>query len=206
MNSLEKRIVDISYKHKLSHLGSCLTTVNILDKIYKMKKKDEPLILSNGHAGLALYVILEAYEGQDAEKLFLENGVHPNLDIDKGIWCTTGSLGQGITVAVGMAMADRGRTVYCVMSDGECTEGSVWEALRIASDQKLENLRVGVVAKGYGAYGKVDVEVLDQRLNMFYPTMVFRANIFGFPGWMQGLDGHYTVIDSEEKYKEISLC
>ena len=205
-NKLEQRVIDLSYKYKLSHIGSCLATVNILDKIYKLKKKDEPFILSNGHAGVALYVILEAYEGKDADVLFQQNGVHPNRNLDNGIWCTTGSLGQGITVAVGMALADREKPVFCLMSDGECAAGSVWEALRIAGEQKLENLRLAVVANGYSAYSKLDVDLLDQRLNMFYPTMVFRCNIFGFPGWLQGLDGHYAKIDSEEKYKEICKC
>jgi transketolase len=205
-NKLEKRVIELSFKHNLSHIGSCLTVVNILDKIWKLKKKDDPFILSNGHAGVALYVILEAYEGQDAEVLLNENGIHPNRNVEKGIWCTTGSLGQGITVAVGMAIADKNRKVYCLMSDGECSEGSVWEALRIAGERKLENLNLAVVANGYSAYGKIDVELLDQRLNMFFPTMVFRTNIFGFPGWLQGLDSHYSKIDSKERYEEIMKC
>ncbi len=162
--------------------------------------------MSNGHAGLALYAILEAYEGQDADKMYEENGTHPNRNLKKGIWCTTGSLGQGIAIAVGMALANRERTVYCLMSDGECNEGSVWEALRIASEQKLENLRLACVCNSYSAYEKMDIELLDTRLNMFYPTMCFRCNIFGFPGWLQGLDGHYAKIDSKERYDEIMRC
>jgi len=202
MNKLEKRCIDIAYKYKLSHIGSCIQAVNIINNIYKVKGKDDPFVLSAGHAGVALYVCLEEHEGMDAEKLFEQNGVHPNRQADNRIWVTTGSLGQGVTVAVGMAMADKEITVYCLMTDGECAEGAVWEALRIASEQKLENLRLAVVANGWSAYGKVDVEILDQRLNMFYPTMVFRTNIFGFPGWLQGLEGHYKTMN-EEEYKEI---
>ena len=76
---LKKRIFDISFRHKLSHLGSCLTAVDIIDEIYSIKKPDERFVLSSGHAGLALYVVLEKYnqgdatglvQGLDAEKIF----------------------------------------------------------------------------------------------------------------------------------------
>lgn len=209
MNTLEQRIIDISYKHKLSHLSSCLTSVNIIDKIYTVRRQEEvrkrqvePFILSNGHAALALYVVLEKYEGKDAEKLYLKHGTHPNRDLDDGIFCTTGSLGQGISVAVGMAIASPDRNVYVLMSDGECAEGSVWESLAIAEKLKLENLRVTVVANGYGAYGNIDVDTLDKRLMEFYPTLCIRVNVFQLPEWIQGISGHYHVM-SEKEYKEL---
>ena len=81
LNDLQKRILDISYKHKLSHLSSNLTAVGIIDEIYCLRKDNDPFILSSGHAGLALYVVLEKYYGLDAEKLFKKHGVHPNRDI-----------------------------------------------------------------------------------------------------------------------------
>lgn len=203
MNKLERRIVDISYKHKLNHLSSCLMSVKIIDSIYQVKKKNEPFILSNGHSGLALYVVLEKREGKDAEKLLLKHGNHPTRNVEDGIMCTTGSLGMGITVAVGMAIADPKRNVYVLMSDGECAEGSVWEALSIASKLRLENLRITVVANGYGAYGKIDVDLLDKRLQEFYPTLCLRTNVFNLPDWIQGQDGHYVIMN-EEQYKEIT--
>jgi len=202
MNTLERRIVDLSYKFHLSHIGSCLITVNTLDRIYSIKKKDEPLILSNGHAGVALYVVLEKYEGQDAEKLWKKHGTHPNRDLKDGIWASTGSLGHGIGIGVGMALADRKRNVYVIISDGECMEGSVWEALRIASDYKLENLRITCIANGYGAYSKIDTDWLDLALNYFYPTMVVRVNMFSMPDYLNGLSGHYQVLD-KKMYEEI---
>ena len=69
MNNLEKRILEISFKHKLSHLSSNLSSVNIIDEIYSIKKEDELFVLSNGHAGLALYVVLEKYYKINAEQL-----------------------------------------------------------------------------------------------------------------------------------------
>lgn len=200
---LKKRILDISYKHKLSHIGSCLVAIDVLDRIYSVKKKEEPFILSNGHAGLALYVILEKYEGQDAEQLYLKHGTHPNRDLKAGIWASTGSLGHGIGIAVGMALANPERTVYVTISDGECAEGSVWEALAVARKYQIENLRVTLIANGYSAYDKVDIDDLDIRINSFYPTMLVRTNMFSYPDWLQGLRAHYQVM-SEGQYKEIN--
>jgi len=203
MNELERKILDLSFKHKLSHIGTCLTAVNIIDGIYKVKKKNEPFILSQGHAGLALYVVLEKYEKRNAEKLLLKHGTHPNRDMKNGIWCSTGSLGHGLPIAVGMALADRSRNVYVLTSDGELTEGSCWEALRIASENKLENLRISVNANGWSALGKIDVDLLDLRLQYFYPTLVVKTNLFEFPGWLQKLEGHYKVM-SKDEYEEIT--
>jgi len=202
MNTLERRIIDLSYKHKLSHIGSCLATVNTLDKIYSIKKKDEPLILSNGHAGLALYVVLEKYQGHNAEELLEKHGVHPNRDMDHGIWCSTGSLGHGVAIGVGMAMANKDRNVYIVTSDGDCAEGSVWEALAIARKFQMENIRISLIANGYSAYDEVDITDLDNRINSFYPTLTVRTNLYAYPDWLQGLRAHYHVM-TEEQYMEV---
>lgn len=203
MGSLERRIIDISYKKKLSHIGSCLSSVQIIDKCYEVMKPGDKFVLSAGHAFLGLAVVLEKRKGLDAEKLVEEHGTHPNRNVEEGIWVSTGSLGQGLPIAVGMALADRKRDVYVVSSDGEMAEGSCWEALRVAGEQKLENLKISVVANGYGAYGKVDVTWLDDRLNAFYPTLVVRTNMFAYPEYLNGLNGHYTVLD-EAKYKELT--
>lgn len=198
VSKLERRVLDISYKHKLSHLGSCLSSVRIIDRIYQIKRDNEPFILSSGHAGLALYVILEKHGFGDAEAMYLKHGTHPNRDMKDGIWASTGSLGHGIGIALGLALADRTRDVYVLMSDGELAEGSCWEALRIASENRLENLKVMVNANGYSAYGKVDSDWLDLRLQYFYPTMVERTDSYEWPEYLQGLEGHYHVLTKEE--------
>lgn len=202
LSKLERRVIDISYKNKLSHIGSCLTTVRLIDGIFQVKEKNDVFILSNGHAGLALYVVLEKYGFGDAEKLFKKHGVHPNRDIKHGIYCTSGSLGHGLGIGIGMALADKTRNVYVMMSDGECAEGSVWEALRIAAELRLENLRIEVVSNGYGAYGKVDADWLELRLQSVYPTLVQRVNLYAWPEYLQGLSAHYKVL-SKEEYEEI---
>src|SRR3990167_9557610 len=102
---LRKRIIDISYRHKLSHLGSCLTAVDIIDEIYGVKSIDERFVLSSGHAGLALYCVIEKHEGIDAEKIFEHHGVHPDRCVECHLYYSTGSLGQGLPAALGMALA-----------------------------------------------------------------------------------------------------
>lgn len=202
LNKLERRVVDISYEKKLSHLSSNLSAVGLIDKIFLVKDPTDPFILANGHAGLALYVVLEKNGLGNAEELFDKYGVHPSRDVKHGIWASTGSLGQGLPIAVGMALADRSRNVYCLTSDGDMAEGSNWEALRVAGDQRLENLRITVNANGYSAYQSVDQELLDIRLQYFYPSLVVTTNMYKYPDWLQGIDGHYVTMD-EEKYKEI---
>jgi len=202
LTELQRRIVDIAYKDKLTHIGTYLTTLPSIEQAYKVMRPEDKFVLSAGHAFLALAVVLEKYRGLDAEKLSREHGTHPVRNEKEGIWVSTGSLGQGITVAVGMALADRSKDVYVVSTDGECAEGSVWEALRVAAEQRLENIRLVVVANGYGGYSKIDVEWLDTRLNLFYPTLVVRPNLFDFPDFLQGLRGHYTVLN-KEMYEEL---
>lgn len=201
LTPLERRILDISYKKKLSHIGSCLTSVGLIDNCYASMKEGDKFVLSNGHAFLALAVVLEKYKGLDAEKLSDEHGTHPKKNIDEGILVSTGSLGQGLPIAVGMAIADKEHFVYVVTSDGEMAEGSMWEALRIAGEQRLENLRIAVNANGYSAMGRTDVDLLDTRMQMFYPSMVIKTDLFKYPSWIQGLNGHYQVMD-ETMYKE----
>lgn len=202
LNKLELRVLEISHKLKLSHLGSCLNAVNLIDMIYLVKDPLDVVVLSQGHAALALYVVLEKNGKGNAEELYKKHGTHPNRDLEAGIVCSTGSLGQGIPIAVGMAIADPKRDVYVVTSDGEMNEGSCWEALRIAGELRIENLKVTVIANGYTGIGESDTELLDTRLQMFYPSMVVRVDMFKYPPFLQGLWGHYRIL-SDENYQEI---
>lgn len=163
---LQRRILEISFLHKLSHLGSCLSTIDIIDAIYTVKKISEKFVLSNGHAGVALYVILENH-GLIKDLHTHQINVHPDRDPKLGIHVSTGSLGQGLPIALGMALADRGKNVYCSISDGECAEGSIWEALKIAADLQVSNLKIVVNANGWGAYGPIELKNLKKRLSSF---------------------------------------
>ncbi len=106
MIDLKKRILEISYTNKLSHIGSYLSCLPVLVDIFEKRKTDDIFILSCGHSSLALYACMEKYLDIDADYLFNKHGGHPNLDISDKIYCSTGSLGLGITVAVGYALAN----------------------------------------------------------------------------------------------------
>ena len=198
---LKRRILEISHRYKLSHLGSCLTAVDIIDEIYQTKKKDEKFILSAGHAGLALYVVLEKYRWLDAEKIFLHHGVHPDRCSACGLDCSAGSLGHGLPIAVGMALADRSKNVYCLISDGECSEGSIWEAMRIVNEQTLNNLHIYVNANGYGAYKDIDLKQLYAGQILGFTGVNFRETNSSYLPFLNGLDAHYHVM-TEEEYEE----
>ena len=200
MKDLYKRLLDICYERQLHHLGSYFSALQIIDQIYSEMDKDDIFILSNGHAVVALYVILEKYYGLDAVELHEKYGDHPKRnELDK-LHCSTGSLGMGVTVAVGRALANPDRNVYCLLSDGECAEGSVWEALRFAYENKVTNLKLYVNANGWSAYDTVDLDYLENRIKAFHPDVNYvRTTVEHFG--LKGLHAHYTNFN-EEQYKE----
>jgi transketolase len=202
MVDLKKRILDIAYKNKLSHLGSYLSSVDIIDKIYAKKDPNDIFILSSGHAALALYVVLEKYENKNAEELFKKYGGHPHRAEEDGIYCSTGSLGTGITIAVGRAIANPKRKVYVLISDGECAEGSIWESLRFIKEYPINNIEVHVNINGYAAYDKVDIEYLSNRLKVFLPNINLHYTTVNQASFLKGLNAHYHVM-TEEDYKSL---
>jgi transketolase len=194
MNKLVKRILDISYQENLSHLSSCLSALPILEEIYAKKEEGEVFILSNGHAGLALYVVLEEKYGIDPVALLHKHGIHPGKDLENKLYCSTGSLGSGLPIAVGHALADRTKNVYCMISDGECAEGSIWESLRFIQTAKLDNLHVYANINGMSAYEYLDVEYLANRLQAFLPRINLRVSDPVEFNFAKGLLTHYYVM------------
>lgn len=198
MNKLEQRLLEITYKEKLCHLSSCLSALPIIQEIYSEKEEDEVFILSNGHAGLALYVVLEDLYGIDAVYLLHKHGIHPGKDLENKLYCSTGSLGSGLPIAVGHALANRNKNVYCMISDGEAAEGSIWESLRFAHIQKLNNLKIYVNINGMAAYEYIDNQYLIDRLIAFNPDLKIRVS--NPPEWnfASGLLTHYYVLKKED--------
>src|SRR4030042_425441 len=219
---LRRRILAISYIKKLSHLGSCFSVIDIIDGIYRIKKQNDRFILSNGHTGVAFYTVLEKHKllkPSDTMNLF----VHPDRNSKFSIDVSTGSLGQGLPIAIGMALANRKKNIYCVISDGECAEGSIWESFRICYEQKLNNLKIVLNANGWGAYDPIDPEMLYQRVRGFglrlirvnghnprqinraltinngdLPLLVFaRTEVEQLP-FLKGLDAHYYVMNESD--------
>ena len=152
-----KMIIECSYRAHIGHIGSALSVVDILIALYSnVFKVSEPtslerdrFILSNGHTALALYVVLNLLGKITDEQLnsFCVDGsylgVHPDAVVN-GIDFSSGSLGQGITFGVGAALAAQlqhsSRRVFVLLSDAECNEGAVWEAVMFAAHHQLSNL------------------------------------------------------------------
>lgn len=130
------------------HVGPSFSLVEIMRVLYDDVLRPEDIcILSKGHGCLAQYVMLVEKGLIDAAELdrFCRAdamlGGHPEHHIP-GIAVSTGSLGHGLSLGIGMALADRARRVFVILGDGECNEGSVWEAALCAGKHKLSNLTV----------------------------------------------------------------
>lgn len=198
LTKLQKRAVELSFKHKLTHVSSVLNTVPVLQKIYDDRQDHEPVVVGNGHASLAHYVVLEAHGLCDAEEMIRDYGTHASRDMKRGVWVSNGSLGQAETVAVGLALADPTRKVWLVTSDGACMEGAVWEAMRITAMTHCDNLHVRLIANGYGAYRGIYTWELPNFPTSF--VAYYRDN--RLPRWLQGLDGHYLTLTGDQ-YNEL---
>lgn len=140
------------------HLGGAMSIVETLSVLYtnmkidpknpKMEDRDF-LVLSKGHAGPALYstLALKGYFDLEVLNTLNNNGTilpsHPDRNLTPGIDMTTGSLGQGISVATGIAIGlkrkNSERKVYCIVGDGELNEGQCWEAIQFAAHNRLDN-------------------------------------------------------------------
>lgn len=167
---IRKLILEQSYRAKVGHIASCLSIVDILVALYgdvmQFASPQDPardrFILSKGHAALALYCVLHA-KGHITKAALHEFhndgsnlGVHPEYGVP-GIELMTGSLGQGLSTAIGVALAARLGShkyhTYVLLSDAECNEGSVWEGVMFAAHHKLNNLTVIVDLNGQQGFG-----------------------------------------------------
>lgn len=198
ITTIQKRIIDITYQEKMSHLSSCLSAAPILDEIYAKKADNEVFVLSNGHAGLALYCKLEEIYGVDPVMLLHKYGIHPSRDLENYLYASTGSLGLGLPIAVGHALATPDKTVYCMISDGECAEGSIWESLRFIADNPVDNIEVYANINGMGAYDMIDTDILTKRLQAFLPRINIRVSEPTRFEFAAGLKTHYHVLSNED--------
>lgn len=195
---LTTKILDLSFKHRLGHIGSCLTALPIIYDVYLTKAPEDRCILSAGHSGLALYVVLEHFGLiPSAEDKLIDDGIHPVRG--PGIDVSTGSLGLGVTVGVGMALARPERQVYVISTDGEVAEGAFWECLFFGLQRPLNNLQIIVNDNGYsalrqtsfveGALDGFDVRAVDTSAEL--PRLAGAE-------WLQGLEAHYHVMTEIE--------
>jgi transketolase len=200
--AVRRLILRHSRRANVGHIGSCLCVVEILAALYAGVLRSSPerdpdrdrFILSKGHAALALYATLavkgwipesdlDTFCGDDSVY-----GVHPEAEV-RGVDFSTGSLGHGLSIAAGVALAARlqgsERRAYCLISDAECNEGSVWEAAMFAGHHRLGHLTAILDCNGQQAFGPTR-DVLDSG----DPAARWRA--FGWE--VEELDGHSTGV------------
>jgi transketolase len=157
---IRRAVLDLIHRSGSPHIGSSFSCVEILISLYFRIMNVSPdgsfddnrdrFILSKGHACPALYAVLAqaGFLSEKELKGFATNGgtleQHPVMDLKRGIEASTGSLGHGLSIGIGMALAakrdKRSSKVFVLMSDGELNEGSVWEAAMFASHHRLDNL------------------------------------------------------------------
>jgi transketolase len=205
---LRFRLVQMSHAAGTPHLGSALSCVDILVAAYwtalqvNPASPDDPLrdrfILSKGHAATALYVTLGArgFFPEEWLETFACHGSRlaeqPAPRCAPGVELATGSLGHGLPVGLGMALAGRiqGRDyrVFVCLSDGECNEGTVWESAMFAPAQRLDRLAVIIDYNKWQATGRSD-EIMSMR-SLREKWAAFGWNAFE-------MDGHDLVALSE---------
>lgn len=169
---VRKKVIYLSHKAKTAHLASSLSCVDIIVTIFQnfLKFNNQKIcknifILSKGHAAMTLYSMLhykklistKVFESYSKMNSILEE--HPNHNIPS-VNVATGSLGHGLSVGCGIALSfklkKKQNKVYVLLSDGECNEGSVWEAVLFASANKLDNLIIVIDYNKWQATGKTN--------------------------------------------------
>ena len=174
-NNIRKNIVKTVTEAKSGHPGGSLSSVEIATAIYFTQMDITPdnvastnrdrFVLSKGHASPLLYSVLAEKGLIEEEELLTFRKInsrlqgHPSMRKLPGVDMSTGSLGQGISCAVGMALANKynkeDHRIYTILGDGECQEGQVWEAAMAASHYKLDNLLAFVDHNGLQIDGNV---------------------------------------------------
>lgn len=198
---VRKRILDLSLTAGNGHASSCLSIVETLIALYSIAdpylpeaNKDDGrlrLILSKGHSALSQYVLFSELGIISDEELRAYNSygsplsIHPQRNLPQGIEATTGALGHGLAFAAGLALGLKEKRkndrVAVILGDGECQEGSIWEAALVAAKRKLTNLTVILDLNGIQSLGYTkDIAPFDD----------IGAVWHGF-GWeVQTVDGH----------------
>jgi transketolase len=195
---IRRGVLEQSKRANVGHIGSALSVADLLAAIFSGVMRAGPagdpdrdrFILSKGHAALALYVALHATGRMSDAALarFCVDGsplaTHPE-HVVCGIDFSTGSLGQGLSYAVGAALAARvqrsARRAFVLLSDAECNEGSVWEAVMFAAHHRLGNMTALVDVNGQQALGYTS-EILD------LAPLSARWSAFGWD--VHEVDGH----------------
>lgn len=207
---LRKKIFIVGYKGGMAHLASCFSALEIIYTLYlkgvmnyvpqvpDMPERDR-FILSKGHAGLALYAVMwkAGFLTEEELNCYLQPGCHiggePCMRDLKGIEASTGSLGHGLSMGVGMALGQKldgiNAKTFVLVGDGESQEGSIWEGIMAGATLKLDNLTV----------------ILDDNM---IQKMDFTEKIMGYPNWREKLEsfGWYVKEVDGHNVGELEKC
>jgi transketolase len=203
-----RRILDISQQVSALHIGSAYSCTEIVDAVYYGLMRRNPdntspdtFLMSKGHGCMIQYVILEdmgILSRADLDAYCTPKGrlgVHPDIG-NPGIVAATGSLGHGLSMVCGMALAEKARksdgVIYTVLSDGEVQEGSTWEATMMASSLGLKNIVAVIDNNDFQSLGRTS-----ETHPSFYP-LVEKYQAFGWES--VEVDGH----DSRAIFEAIS--
>lgn len=190
------QLFEAIYRAQSGHPGGSLSCVDALTTLYFDEMNIDPerpdwedrdrFVLSKGHSAPALYAILALRGYFPADDLKLLRSVrghmsgHPDMRHVRGVDMSTGSLGQGISAAVGMALAarvtERNFRTYCILGDGEMEEGQVWEAVMAAAKWQLSNLCALIDVNGLQIDGRTEdvmpTSPLDEKLRAFHWNVI----------------------------------
>ena len=169
IKKIRRNILQASFEVRACHLGGALSAVEILVALYfKILKENDIFLFSKASGASALYAVLAEKGYFPKEKLaqYLHNYPLASKEVP-GVIHSVGSLGMGFGVAAGMALADRNRKVYCLISDGELDEGSTWEAVKFAGQKNLDNLMVVLDYNGITACQWTNLEPLKDKFLAF---------------------------------------
>ena len=192
---IKDRIMKIGRDKGVGHIGSALSCVDILCTIYNTRK-DPIVILSKGHGALAQYVILNEL-GKLPDKIlesYDQDGglnAHSTLMPEYGVYASTGSLGHGLAIGMGYAIAHPKKEVWVVMGDGECDEGSVMESLKIIRKLDIKNVYPIVDVNGSQGFSKTNEEMLPQGVRAYYSE---KGQDWDNEG---EISSHYTGVDKD---------
>ena len=201
---LRREIIEASYKAHACHIGSALSCVDIVLDIYNKMGKDDIFVFSKASGVAALYVVLaeKGYFPKSKVAYYLKKYPLPSRKVP-GVTVDGGSLGHGLPMACGIALADKKRKVYVLMSDGELQCGTTWESLLFKKQHKLNNLKIIVDANEFQACGKIK-DILDvpwDFLRSMGIKVVKTIKGKGVSFMENNNDWHYFNLD-ENTYKE----
>lgn len=171
--TIRRLCVESSARTNSSHLGCALSMTDLMAYLFyeKIDPKNDKFILSKGHAVVGLYAVLydKGLISREEYDTYHANGsqllAHPNHTVN-GVEVSTGSLGHGPAIAAGLAwsksMDSKQGTIYCLLGDGECQEGTVWEALIFISRNLFKNLVLIIDANNYQGFSDSSDSLLAQ--------------------------------------------